>query len=501
MNKYSVVLIVFLVLLSQIAWSAETVIEEGDVTIFFGNLLAGTSHYRIVRDGPDFADTKIVTDTNTHTLIKSKGRTDFSQQLEAVIDGKTGELKSYHIKNESPFKTEDTLIQFGERSARVVRKTEGTTVENALTYSKKPCVVDMQNPAGGNWNLPLLQSILQKEDLRKKERLELEGLYTGVFQISPVIFEKVEEKLTGSDPYLLYNMRMGKEEPRLTLKIYLSPESGKIKKVESPSENFTYKMEGGRKVATPPEVFKAFSIPQPKSIENCGLVKAQVRLRLLEENIRTESLSTASQKFEGSFKDGILEGSVDVRSSSLKTLDSPAYPCQFGGEVPKECLEPEFLVESEDKDIRITAEGIVKDSKTLKEAVRRLGEWIYGSIGFQFNDGSAKATLLAKKGDWLPRIRLFIAMCRSLSIPARYACGFLINENMAGNYIWAEVYMGKAAGWVPIDVALGHIEYFSANHITLWHYGFFDPYTCTPELKVTEYTEEPRPKGSKFIVR
>jgi len=76
-----------------------------------------------------------------------------------------------------------------------------------------------------------------------------------------------------------------------------------------------------------------------------------------------------------------------------------------------------------------------------------------------------------------------------------------LSENMAGRYIWTEVYMGSEAGWVPVDTAMGQISYFSANHLTLWRQGFLDPFTLKPELQVVDFQEEKRPRGTKFLVK
>jgi len=151
--------------------------------------------------------------------------------------------------------------------------------------------------------------------------------------------------------------------------------------------------------------------------------------------------------------------------------------------------------------IRKAAEAMAKDRKSVKEAALALAKWVYENIGFEYTDGSAKATLICRKGDWLPRNRLYIAMLRSIGIPARYAGGLFITENLAGNYLWTEVYLGKEAGWIPVDTALGQIEYFSANHVTFWNYGAIEPYTLKPVVEVMERQEEPMPKGSKFMIR
>ena len=475
--------------------------EEGDYVIYFGNMPAGVSHFKVTEsDTGGGPRTTISTETVTSTKVRNRGSIDFVQKLETVIDGKTQKLISYHIQSKSPFKTEDTLIEFSAEKAKVLRKTGGTTVERYLKYSEIPSILDIRNPGGGNWNLPLLAWTLKQSGLCGKDRMELDGIYSGLFLTFHLSLEKVEVPSTEPSPYLCYEVQEKSEGVKVTHRLFIEPQSGKVVRMESPSENFSYVRENARKIHTPPELFGASVIPLTSDLRNCGYVKARVKMMILQEELSDKDLKVAGQSFQGSFKDGILEGTALVRSSHFKTIGSPEYPCEFTGDMLKKYLEPEFLAESDDEAIKSQASNLVKGAKTVKDAVSLLGSWVYQNIQFDYTDGSAKAALLSKKGDWLPRIRLFIAMCRSIGIPARYAGGFLLNENIAGRYIWAEVYMGEASGWIPVDPAMGQIEYFSANHITLWRNGFIDPYHLKPELQVQSYEEEERPKGTKLVV-
>ena len=52
---------------------------------------------------------------------------------------------------------------------------------------------------------------------------------------------------------------------------------------------------------------------------------------------------------------------------------------------------------------------------------------------------------------------LYISLCRSAGIPARFIRGFIVYENLAIPHAWAEVFVGKQIGdnngWIPVECA------------------------------------------------
>ena len=65
---------------------------------------------------------------------------------------------------------------------------------------------------------------------------------------------------------------------------------------------------------------------------------------------------------------------------------------------------------------------------------------------------------------------LFIAMSRSLGIPARFFTGVAYTnwegKNEWGPHGWAEIYIPDA-GWVPYDVTYGEYGFVDSSHIKL----------------------------------
>jgi len=467
---------------------------EGNYVIMFGSQVAGNSHFKVEEEAGSVC---ISTDTKLQALMRKNMTTDFIQKLTVALDRKTGEVKEYAIANNSPFKAERTAIKASDGKVEVSRTTDSTTVTRALPYKSLPIPVDIHSPARGNLNIPLLSFLMEREGIFKRESSELQSFSTTGFCTVPL--KVVREKTDGRES--IFVMEEVTEGSRISHRLTVSCDTGKIIRIDSPFENTSYILGEERKISTPPEIFAAYRIILPCDLRNCATLKTKVRVQIVREKLTSEKLGRSFQTFSGTCSEGKIDGILETRSFNQKLISSDAYPCRYSGEELEKFMKSDFFIESDDNVIKKAAEALVKDSKSVKEAALSLAKWIYENIRFEYTDGSAKATLICKKGDWLPRNRLYIAMLRSLGIPARYAGGLFITENIAGNYLWTEVYVGKEAGWIPVDTALGQIDYFSANHVTFWNYGAVEPYTLKPVIEVMEHREEPMPKGSKFMIR
>lgn len=65
-------------------------------------------------------------------------------------------------------------------------------------------------------------------------------------------------------------------------------------------------------------------------------------------------------------------------------------------------------------------------------------------------------TFLCKTGDCDDLSFLYISLCKSVGIPARFIRGFIVEEDSATPHAWAEVYVGGEignSGWIPVECA------------------------------------------------
>jgi hypothetical protein len=153
-------------------------------------------------------------------------------------------------------------------------------------------------------------------------------------------------------------------------------------------------------------------------------------------------------------------------SFPIKDLD-PAYSGY---------LQSQEIIDINDK-IRQTASELVQGEDDLYSAVFRIAQWVEEDVDYDLSTLTAEAT---QKASWVIENRkgvcdeitsLFISMCRSLGIPARFVTGLSFsNINLQnsewGPHGWAEVYF-PSFGWIPFDVTYKEYGFVDATHIKL----------------------------------
>ena len=92
---------------------------------------------------------------------------------------------------------------------------------------------------------------------------------------------------------------------------------------------------------------------------------------------------------------------------------------------------------------------------------KELFKWLKQNTEYSTHLGSenvqtASFTFQCRTGDCDDLSFLYISLCRSLKIPARFIRGFLVEENNAIPHAWAEVFVGGNIGdngWIPVECA------------------------------------------------
>lgn len=177
------------------------------------------------------------------------------------------------------------------------------------------------------------------------------------------------------------------------------------------------------------------------------------------------------------------EGKIDFRfSADVKTANTIngvrqkiSFPIQ---ELPKDVTvytKPSETIDSNDEAIIRIASDIVKGEDDLYAAVFKIAEWTKNSINYNLSTLTAE---VSQKASWVLQNKqgvcdeltsLFIALLRSVGVPARFVSGIsytnspLFPENW-GAHGWAEVYF-PGYGWVPFDVTYGEFGWVDPTHI------------------------------------
>jgi len=136
---------------------------------------------------------------------------------------------------------------------------------------------------------------------------------------------------------------------------------------------------------------------------------------------------------------------------------------------PIKRLDEEYLKYTEagelidiNDDIITLASSLAEGEDDLYFVVNNLASWVNKNVDYSLSTFTREASrasswvLANKKGVCDELTNLFISMCRSLGIPARFVSGYAYTnsplfENGWGAHGWAEVYFPKY-GWVPFNV-------------------------------------------------
>ncbi len=146
-------------------------------------------------------------------------------------------------------------------------------------------------------------------------------------------------------------------------------------------------------------------------------------------------------------------------------------------EALSEYLKPTATINSDYPNIINQAAELAEGEDDLFKVVFKLANWVEENVEYDLNTLTATASQKAswvlenKQGVCDEMTSLFIAMARSLGIPARFVSGIsyttsdLFDEKWQPHG-WAEVYF-PGVGWVSFDITFGEYGYVDVTHIKL----------------------------------
>jgi transglutaminase-like putative cysteine protease len=170
-------------------------------------------------------------------------------------------------------------------------------------------------------------------------------------------------------------------------------------------------------------------------------------------------------------------------------------------------LAPEPLIESDDPLIRAEAEQAVRDAIGGRDRAERLTRYVNGLLDKKPTVGlpSAREVLRTKVGDCNEHTALFVAMARSIGIPARIAVGLVFMHGAFYYHAWPEVYVTESPGlglWLAVDPTLNQFP-ADATHLRLARGGLDRQAAILPligRLKMTLLDLELAPGTDRVIV-
>ena len=186
----------------------------------------------------------------------------------------------------------------------------------------------------------------------------------------------------------------------------------------------------------------------------------RVRMRLDGLSLDTADMSGAGQTLAG--------GVVEVRDP--RALGSERTPADL-----PQYLKPEPLLESDDPTIHRAALAAVGDAADDRARAERLTRAVNALLDKKATVGlpSAREVLRTRVGDCNEHTALYVAMARSLGLPARIAVGLAYTRGAFYYHAWPEVYLDAGGGrgrWVPADPTFNEFP-ADALHVRLLRGG------------------------------
>jgi transglutaminase-like putative cysteine protease len=250
-------------------------------------------------------------------------------------------------------------------------------------------------------------------------------------------------------------------------------DTGEVVREESPLGLYT--------VREPPEVARRMAISGRTSaglLESAAVVPAlttkkrindprdvrMIRLKLDGADLTNPDLQGAGQRVDGDV--------IEIRDA--RTLQPGPAEHDLAT-----YLAPEPLIESDDPDIHAAALAAIGDATDPRAQAERLTRRVNAMLDKKPTVGlpDAREVLRTKVGDCNEHTALYVAMARSIGLPARIAVGLVYARGAFYYHAWPEVYVAeggpstgsgasKSGLWLPVDPTFNQFP-ADATHVRL----------------------------------
>lgn len=125
--------------------------------------------------------------------------------------------------------------------------------------------------------------------------------------------------------------------------------------------------------------------------------------------------------------------------------------------------------------IKKQAKALAESAASGLEAVLNIARWIHENIEYDRNysqnkqDKKVTTVMDVRRGTCDELSHLFIAMARSVGIPAREVSGLAYTGEVWGFHSWSEVRLGDR--WVPVDATNLQVGFVDATHVAFARHG------------------------------
>ncbi len=134
-------------------------------------------------------------------------------------------------------------------------------------------------------------------------------------------------------------------------------------------------------------------------------------------------------------------------------------------------IKSSLYIDSDEIIIRQVATNLTGSKTSVSEKAQAINSFVHEYIEYSNDpelDENASQTYLSRKGRCRHFARLFVALCRSVDIPARTISGRLLTDTSpyADYHLWTEFY-DENNHWVPADPTHGYFNFSNTRFLDL----------------------------------
>ncbi len=219
--------------------------------------------------------------------------------------------------------------------------------------------------------------------------------------------------------------------------------------------------------------------------ERLNSLKLRIRASAAGQIDRLKEDVTSTHQIVEKASEKELELKVLPRHSEPKT----SLPLPITGTEFAQYLQSNKEIRADDKTVIGKAREIAGEERDAWKVARKLAAWTYTNIKWKrVDDATAAETLATLEADCLEFSQLYVAMARSLGLPARMVSGLAFSGANFGGHAWVEVYVGD---WIELDPTWG-TDFVDATHIRNTASGTLLTYAS---LNLVEFEVLEAPRG------
>src|ERR1044071_1515422 len=174
------------------------------------------------------------------------------------------------------------------------------------------------------------------------------------------------------------------------------------------------------------------------------------------DNVK-DDLKTAHQTVEQKSAQELILTVAARRAGTEKAVTLPVKEPEFAADLKATAEFP-----ANDESVKKQANEIAGNDRDAWSVAQKLADWTHQNLQWKSVDrADAAQTLATREADCSEFSALFVAMARSLGLPARIVTGLAYSGNSFCGHAWVEVWAGK---WIELDPTWG-THFVDATHI------------------------------------